>query len=213
MAYIYQIINDINNKIYIGKTESSIEKRFQEHCRDCQKSRCEKRPLYAAMNKYGIEHFHISLIEETNFPEEREKYWIEQLGSFKYGYNATIGGDGRRYIDYNLVCQLYQLNSNQAEVARILNIDESTVHRILKENKICTSGRGQYSKTHIAKSVIQYNKTGDKIINIYDSSIEAAQALKTSDNLVANISTIAGHIRAVCNYKRKTAYNYYWRFL
>ena len=213
MAYIYQIINDINNKIYIGKTESSIEKRFQEHCRDCQKSRCEKRPLYAAMNKYGIEHFHISLIEETNFPEEREKYWIEQLGSFKYGYNATIGGDGRRYIDYNLVCQLYQLNSNQAEVARILDIDESTVRRILKENKIRTFGRGQYSKTHMAKNVIQYNKTGDKIISIYDSSTEAAQALKTSEELAANISTIAGHIRAVCNDKRKTAYNYYWRFL
>ena len=28
MAYIYQIVNDINQKIYIGKTEFSIEKRM-----------------------------------------------------------------------------------------------------------------------------------------------------------------------------------------
>ena len=28
MAYIYQIVNDINGKIYVGKTEFSIEKRF-----------------------------------------------------------------------------------------------------------------------------------------------------------------------------------------
>lgn len=28
MAYIYQIINDINDKIYVGKTEFSIEKRL-----------------------------------------------------------------------------------------------------------------------------------------------------------------------------------------
>ena len=52
------------------------------------------------MNKYGIEHFHIELIEETDNPEEREIYWIEKLGSFKNGYNATLGGDGKKYLDY-----------------------------------------------------------------------------------------------------------------
>ena len=31
MAYIYQITNDINGKIYIGKTERTIEERFKEH--------------------------------------------------------------------------------------------------------------------------------------------------------------------------------------
>ena len=29
MAYIYKITNDINQKIYIGKTEFSVEKRFK----------------------------------------------------------------------------------------------------------------------------------------------------------------------------------------
>lgn len=74
MAYIYQIENDINGKIYIGKTEFSIEKRFKEHCADAFKEKSEKRPLYAAMRKYGIEHFHISLIEETDNSSEREIY-------------------------------------------------------------------------------------------------------------------------------------------
>jgi predicted GIY-YIG superfamily endonuclease len=37
MAYIYKIVNDINNKVYIGKTEFSIEKRFSEHCKDSVK--------------------------------------------------------------------------------------------------------------------------------------------------------------------------------
>lgn len=32
MSYIYKIINDINNKIYVGKTDFSLEKRFKEHC-------------------------------------------------------------------------------------------------------------------------------------------------------------------------------------
>ena len=62
MPYIYKITNDINNKIYIGKTLHAIEHRFKEHCKDSKKRQNEKRPLYSAMNKYGIEHFHISIL-------------------------------------------------------------------------------------------------------------------------------------------------------
>lgn len=83
------------------------------------------------MRKYGIEHFHIELLEETSTPEEREIFWIESKRSFKNGYNATMGGDGRKYIDYDLVISLYQQLLNQAEVARRMNIDISSVNKIL----------------------------------------------------------------------------------
>lgn len=82
MGYIYKIVNDINDKIYIGKTEKSIEKRFKEHCRDAFRKRNEKRPLYSAMRKYGIEHFHAELIEKTDKSEEREIYWIDYFNSY-----------------------------------------------------------------------------------------------------------------------------------
>ena len=59
------------------------------------------------MRKYGIEHFHIELIEETDNPEEREVFWIENKRSFKNGYNATKGGDGRPYLDYDLIISTY----------------------------------------------------------------------------------------------------------
>ena len=73
MAYIYKIINQINDKCYIGKTEFSIEKRFKEHCQEAFRERSEKRPLYAAIRKYGIENFKIYLIEETD-SQRIEKY-------------------------------------------------------------------------------------------------------------------------------------------
>ena len=60
------------------------------------------------MRKYGIEHFHVELIEETDNPEEREVFWIENKRSFKNGYNATVGGDGKKYIDYDLVISSYK---------------------------------------------------------------------------------------------------------
>ena len=59
MAYIYKITNTINGKMYIGKTELTIEKRFQQHCKDSQRDKMSNRPLYKAMRKYGVEFFSI----------------------------------------------------------------------------------------------------------------------------------------------------------
>ena len=53
-GYIYKITNLINQKAYIGKTVNSIEKRWSEHQREAQRERAENRPLYKALNKYGI---------------------------------------------------------------------------------------------------------------------------------------------------------------
>ena len=66
MGYIYKITNDINNKIYIGLTSRNLDIRFKEHLKDSKTDL--NRPLYRAMNKYGAEHFTISLIEEV--PDE-----------------------------------------------------------------------------------------------------------------------------------------------
>ena len=93
MAWIYKITNDINGKQYIGKTYyQNIQERWKEHCKSSRKEECKKRPLYRAINKYGIEHFHIEEVEyvppEVNL-EEREIYWIAQYNTYQNGYNAT----------------------------------------------------------------------------------------------------------------------------
>lgn len=198
MAYIYQIQNDINNKIYIGKTEFSIEKRFKEHCKDAFKESAEKRPLYAAMRKYGIEHFSISLIEETNEPEERERYWIETCGSFKNGYNATMGGDGKKYLDYSLIIDAYNKVQNIKEVARLLNIDRHHVSKILKEANIKIRSTNEIN----CKPVIQIDPITEEWLKIYPSIKEAELEHPTGK-----------HISAVCRGKRMTAGGYYWQFL
>ena len=73
---IYKISNDINNKIYIGKTLETIEKRFAQHLKDAKKRKTEKRLLYNAINKYGANHFKIEKIEECSIEQlsEREQY-------------------------------------------------------------------------------------------------------------------------------------------
>ena len=203
MAYIYKITNDINDKIYIGKTEYSIEKRFKEHCQDSKREHCEKRPLYNAMNKYGIEHFHIEPIEETNEPEEREKYWIQYYGSFKYGYNATMGGDGKHYKDYDLVVALFNEGKTINEIAKILDYDIKTCRVALEQALINAKDRQIRGREVLYHSVIQLDKDTEEIVAIYPSMIAAQNALKKQSS---------GHIAAVCKGKRKTAYGYKWKY-
>ena len=51
MGYIYKIVNDINDKIYIGQTNRTIQERWKEHKLDAQARLKEKRPLYSAIRK------------------------------------------------------------------------------------------------------------------------------------------------------------------
>lgn len=208
MAYIYQIINDINGKIYIGKTERTIEERFKEHCQDAFKKQKEQRPLYAAMRKYGIQHFSVSLIEETNTPDEREVYWIEQKRSYKYGYNATKGGEGRRYIDYDIVIATYKETQNMTEVAALMNIGLDTVSRILRDNQVETLTAQTVTQQKMGKPVNQYDLKGN-YIQTYPSSSDAAVAL---GKLTTTSRGASSHITDVCKGKRKTAYGYMWKY-
>ena len=212
MAYIYQIQNDINGKLYVGKTEFSIEKRFKEHCNDAFKEISEKRPLYSAMKKYGIEHFHISLIEETDNPEEREKYWIEYLETFKSGYNATMGGDGKRYIDYDLVVKTYNEVQNRNKTAKLLNISPDSVSNILTIKNIKILPFEEVNRMALSKKVGMYQK-GD-LIKVFSSLTDAGKFLQLNQlTLDKKIGSVVEHISQVCRNKRKSAYGYQWKFL
>lgn len=207
MAYIYKITNDINQKVYIGKTEFAISKRFKEHCADAFRERNEKRPLYAAMRKYGIDHFHIELIEETDNPEEREVYWIEQYRSFKNGYNATMGGDGKSYLDYDVLIAAYQENPNLHEVSKIYHCDSQYLSQILKNNNIPVKTTEEVNREKYGHIIHQYDKNN----NYLKSFASASQALKEVSPTTASHGGIS-HIMDVCKGKRKTAYGYIWRF-
>lgn len=104
MQRIYKITNQINGKIYIGKTILPIEKRLKRHF--YLADRQTNRHLYDAINKYGKENFIIELIEECEYSlaNEREIFYISLYNSNnnEFGYNMTIGGDGGRMPEESL---------------------------------------------------------------------------------------------------------------
>jgi predicted GIY-YIG superfamily endonuclease len=82
-AYIYKIINEKTDDIYIGST-NNLKNRFKSHKSNARLNKNGK--LYDCMREYGVENFHIEIIEEldveTNFDiGEKEIYYFEKLKS------------------------------------------------------------------------------------------------------------------------------------
>ena len=161
------------------------------------------------MKKYGVEHFHVSLLEKTDNPNEREIYWIEKKQSFKNGYNATIGGDGKRYLDYDLICATYEQVHNKTEVARILNCSPDSVGKILKERNIDITPSSLNQKSKI---VNQYNKNTKEYIQSFSGLREAARVLIDAGITTSRVEGVSSHIREAANGKRKSAYGFIWKF-
>jgi len=93
MFKIYQVVNKINRKSYIGFTTRDVEIRLDEH--NYAAITNAKQALPRAIRKYGVDNFSVGILEEGWDPkigkDIREPYWISVL---KPEYNQTAGGDG-----------------------------------------------------------------------------------------------------------------------
>ena len=82
-AKIYKIVNDIDDRIYIGSTKQPLYKRMCEH-RTYFKQGIKDCESYSLFDRYGIENCHIYLIEEieVHTREEQlktEREWYDRL--------------------------------------------------------------------------------------------------------------------------------------
>lgn len=95
MGSLYVIWNDVNDKLYIGITTTTIEQRFRKHIKNALRG--GDTHLYRAIRKFGECVFHIECLV-SNIPNERlplfERSCIAHYDSKHKGYNMTDGGDG-----------------------------------------------------------------------------------------------------------------------
>lgn len=94
---IYKITNNVNGKIYIGKSQD-IYNRWWQHEYEFEREIHYNPHFQRAWTKYGKDNFIFEIIEECTLDniDEKEIYWIDKYNATNpdYGYNLRAGGEG-----------------------------------------------------------------------------------------------------------------------
>lgn len=139
MGYIYKVTNDINNNVYIGKTTTSLEKRWKRHIYDSYRTDRTTSKFHNAIKKYGENHFKIELIGryDNDILNEKEKFYIKLYDSYKNGYNSTLGGDGNLILDisHNDVMEKYNNGQSILSISKDFSVSISTISNIINEHQ------------------------------------------------------------------------------
>ena len=178
---IYKTTNLINGKFYVGKDMHNNSKYLGSGCL-----------LKYAIRKYGIKNFKKEIIEFCSSKEElneREKFWIENLGANKKdrGYNITIGGTGGDTFS----------NNPNKEIIR----DNHKKSAILSNNKIEVINKHRINTTNLWK-----------IKNYRDKVLENQKKKRQTEEYKLKQSLAAKNIKHTPDWNRKVGKNNIIRF-
>lgn len=215
MIGIYRIKNKINNKSYIGQS-TCIENRWKQHLSEA-KDKSSSKPLYQAIRKYGVENFSFEVLEEcdTSLLDEKEVYYINLYNSYKEGYNATLGGQGKgfqRKINPEIIYRLWDEGKTIKEIQDYCSkfIGHTAIYNYLSQydnyspqeshqrGAIKYLGNKKRNKK-ISNIIYQYNLWGN-YINTYNSLAEAEKITGINADLIGR----------VINGRQKQAGGYQW---
>lgn len=207
MSFIYKITNKVNNKVYIGETNRTIDIRWRQH-----KNRAEdisnKEYLYCAIRKYGIENFEIEEIDVCP-PEERfaleTKYILAYNSLAPNGYNLVLSQNGKTPEIVFTAQKLWEEGMSIIGISNKLHMSQKTISSCLKSSGVSdkeiierrSKNIGKYS----SKIVIRYDLEG-AYIDEWESASEAARQLGY------NVSSIC----KACKGNNLTYKNFIWQY-
>jgi group I intron endonuclease len=178
--YIYKIVNKINGKEYIGKTQKTLEERWIRHLTDSRRTNTK---LYNAIRKYGSENFEMCVVEYTGsvtreYLNDRERYWINIIDP---EYNMTKGGDGG------------WINDQSGRTWKIKDTSKmkgkKTITTKVLAGRAKVSGGNNYQSTHRIH-------TPWGVFETWTESIECAKQLKQAGR--QDVVTDGGTLRKYC---------------
>ena len=201
MVKIYTLTDPITGEIrYIGKTKKNLVDRWYSHCSDYKLSREKsyKNSWIISLKRKGYKPI-IEILDEV--PENQwqfwETYWIAQFLNWGFNLtNMTKGGEGN---NGGKGCLGYK---HTEEVKRSISIKNSKP----KSLEWIQNATNAMRKT-VAKPILQYTKDNE-LIKEFESFYEAAKYI----NIEGTKESTIKNIHACCNNKRKSAYNFIWKY-
>jgi group I intron endonuclease len=133
MSGIYKIINNLNNKIYIGSA-INFTARKNHHLSCLKRNKHGNKYLQKSFNKYGEQNFIFELIEECNKEDLliREQYYLD---TFKPQYNmCKIAGSNFGIKRSKETCEKLKISNTGKKQSIDTRIKQSKI-RLNKNNK------------------------------------------------------------------------------
>lgn len=187
--YLYKITNKVNNKIYIGQTINP-KARWSRHRSDARSNEKIKRDrhLCCAIRKYGIDNFVFEIIIQARSLEDidaAEVACIKQYNSSDrvFGYNISLGGNGKRIMSETTKKKLSLLNLGK-------KASDETKRKMSSSMLGKNSGirNGMYgSKSIHAKLTLQQAQEIRTLYPIIKSMAKLAKMFNVSKRTVLNI--------------------------
>lgn len=215
---IYQIINLINHKSYVGQS-IDIKRRWRTHRKYAKRKEdnFNKYPIYRAIKKNGIENFEFKILEIVDDKEkllERETFWYDKL---KPEYNLIEP----RFFQFKTIDKVYQLDYETLNIVNIFeyakdamrktNINDSSILDCCR-NKIAHAGgyRWCFEKDYKKGKVFKKNTRG-KILQIDIKTKNVIREFNSMREAADYFGVHHGSISRACNKINSTSCGFEWK--
>jgi group I intron endonuclease len=238
---IYTIVNKINNKIYVGKTNHFCRRKNQ-HKRSLRNNTHGNDHLQRSWNKYGEENFEFEILE--SYPNEHiysmENYWCNMLDSFNYdkGYNQkptnpfNKGGNSLQAREKLRQANLGKKASPEAKrkmslakLGKTISIEtRQKMSKALKGKIVSDETRKKQSinrynnplrsmlgKRHPDKLLKQIAEHRKRPILQYDLEMNFIKEWKSGVDAQNALGILRGNISSCCTLHRNEAGGFKWR--
>jgi group I intron endonuclease len=204
MGIIYEIINNINGKSYVGQTRRILNERINSH----KNERTKNTPLYNAIRKYGWKNFSVKIIETCEVIDLncKEIYWIKEKNTlYPNGYNLSSGGNQYSHNQYtkNKISNLrkgMKFSDSHKE-----NIRKSRLGSTIPECQKIKMSKSHKGVVHSeeTKQKLKYNQPHRKEVGRFDINGNLIKKYESIKDAAKDLNCSPGNISECCNGKRK----------
>lgn len=230
---VYCVRNQVNGKLYVGKTKRSFCSRMRGHVNGSKNLKKNSQPLSLAMSKYGIDQFSVAIVYRGDTDQEIkdiEESLIAEWNTLIHdnrGYNVrkndTYGGIPKPVEQYDLktekTIQTFMSYSDAINATHINNISQCCNGRLKN-----AGGFGWRFKTtsDVGRRgwSLEKRERMSKRMLIDNPNDHAVDQLDVDGDLIRSFTSIKKafdatnitNISSVCRGVRKFAGGYKWRY-